>query len=138
MEDEDEFIENMSRSQTQVVQSQGDGVVHKEGGVDGDASAGDMFELEQTIPSSGASLWEGKMMALLKWNGLSPKIVAKSIRTSRIYSFKFAFVIVGIIFGIALCFIELGGDMKINQTAGECYPIHLLLHHTPHITYLSI
>lgn len=54
MEDEDEFIENMSRSQTQVVQSQGDGVVHKEGGVDGDANAGDMFELEQTIPSSGA------------------------------------------------------------------------------------
>lgn len=66
MEDEDEFIENMSRSQTQVVQSQGDGVVHKEGGVDGDANAGDMFELEQTNPSSGAqkrysSLWEGKM-----------------------------------------------------------------------------
>ena len=147
MEDEDEFIENMSRSQTQVVQSQGDGVVHKEGGVgvDGDANAGagDMFELEQTIPSSGAqkrysSLWKGKMMSLTKWNGLSPNIVAKSIRTSRIYSFKFAFVIVGIIFGIALCFIELGGDMKINQTAGECYPIHLLLHHTPHITYLSI
>ena len=126
MEGKDEFIENMSRSQTQVVQSQGDGVVHKEGGVDGDANADDedMFELEQTIPSSGAqkrysSLWKGRKMSLLKWNGLSPKIVAKNRRTSRIYSFKFAFVIVGIIFGIALCFIELGGDMKINHTAGE-------------------
>ena len=141
MEGKDEFIENMSRSQTQVVQSQGDGVVHKEGGVDGDANADDedMFELEQTIPSSGAqkryfSLWHGKDTSLTKWKGLSPKIVAEAIRTSRLYSFKFAFVIVGIIFGIALCFIELGGDMKINHTAGECYPIHLLLH----ITYLSI
>lgn len=117
MED-DEFIEN---------QSPGDGVVHKEGGVDGDANAGEeamSFEHEQTIPSSGAqkrylSLWQGKLTSLTKWKGLSPKIVAKAIRTSRLYSFKFAFVIVGVIFGIALCFIELGGDMKINQTAGE-------------------
>lgn len=114
---DDEFIENPS---------QGDGVVHKEGGADGDANAEeeDMFELEHSIPSSGAqkryySLWQGRIKSLAKWKGVSPKIVAKAIRTSRIYSFKFAFVIVGIIFGIALCFIELGGDMKINQTAGE-------------------
>lgn len=117
--DDDEFIENQT--------SPGDGVVHKEGGVDGDANAGEeamSFEHEQTIPSSGAqkrylSLWQGKLTSLTKWKGLSPKIVAKAIRTSRLYSFKFAFVLVGVIFGIALCFIELGGDMKINQTAGE-------------------
>jgi transcriptional regulator of NAD metabolism len=47
-EDKDEFMENMSRSQTQVVQSQGDGLVHKEG-VDGDANAEDEDSLNLNI-----------------------------------------------------------------------------------------
>ncbi|KAL3762567.1 hypothetical protein ACHAW5_003105 [Stephanodiscus triporus] len=65
-----------------------------------------------------STVWVGKSEKLKKWKGFGPKIVLEQLKSSRSYSAKFYITILLFIFGFSLCFIELGGNMKINQTAG--------------------
>lgn len=68
-----------------------------------------------------STVWVGKNEKLKKWKGFGPKIVLEQLKSSRSYSVKFYITILLFIFGFALCFIELGGNMKINQTAGKLH-----------------
>ena len=78
------------------------------------------FALYETYPEHAKyTVWEGSGQNLAKWLGLGPTIVLEQLKSSRIYSAKFYVTIILFIFGFALCFIELGGDPKINQTAGK-------------------
>lgn len=75
---------------------------------------------QSTVNLDSLPVWTGLNKSMLKWKGLSPKIVKEQIKTSRVYSAKLIIFIIFFIFGFALCFIEMGGNMKINQTAGKC------------------
>jgi len=80
------------------------------------------FALYEAYPERrNSTVRVGKNEKLNKWKGFGPKIVLEQLKSSRSYSAKFYAAILLLIFGFALCFIELGGDMKINQTAGKLH-----------------
>ena len=66
-------------------------------------------------------VWIGLNAMMMKWKGLSPNIVKEQLKTSRSYSVKLIIFVIFFILGFALCFIEIGGNMKTNQTAGKHY-----------------
>lgn len=72
----------------------------------------DSIQLSDHIP-----IWMGTYLRLAKWKGLSPNIVTKQVKSSKAYTAKLTITIIGFIFGFVLCFIEIGGSMKINQCA---------------------